>query len=111
MGMADYAGEPIRIATHNALNFDGTRIVPADVYDVTVEVFNSDLTQTVLPVTVMTFIDDPDDDADGEFAYIWDTSGLEAGTYKAKVVINTIDNFSSWEYHRIRLKIDPHPGP
>lgn len=109
--MADYAGEPIRITTLNALNFTGVRIVPADVTSITAEVFNSDLSAVVMPVTTMTFIDDPDDDDDGEFAVIWDTTGVAAGTYKAKVVITTIDGLSSWEYHRIRLKIDPHPGP
>lgn len=109
--MADYAGEPIRITTRNALNFTGQRIVPADVISVTAEVFNSDLSATVMAVTSMDFIDDADDDDDGEFAVIWDTTGVAAGTYKAKVVITTIDTLASWEYHRIRLKIDPHPGP
>lgn len=109
--MADYAGEPIRVTTKDPLNFNGQRIVPADVSTVTVEVFNSDLTSTVLGVTPMVFIDDADDDADGEWAYIWDTTGVASGTYKAKVVITTTDSLSSWEYHRIRLARDPHPGP
>lgn len=109
--MADYAGEPIRITTVNALNFNGVRIVPADVISVTAEVFNNTLSATVMAVTPMVFINDPADDDDGEFAVIWDTTGVVAGTYKAKVVIKTIDNLESWEYHRIRLKVDPHPGP
>lgn len=109
--MADYAGEPIRITTVNALNFNGQRIVETDVISVTGEVFNNDLSAVVMPVTAMDFIDDPLDDDDGEFAVIWDTTGVVAGTYKAKVVIKTIDNLESWEYHRIRLKVDPHPGP
>lgn len=109
--MADYAGEPIRITTVNALNFNGQRIVPADVTSVTGEVFTNDLSATVMPVTTMLYINDPLDDDDGEFAVIWDTTGVTAGTYKAKVVINTTDGLSSWEYHRIRLKVDPHPGP
>lgn len=109
--MADYAGEPIRITTKDPLNFDGRRIVPVDVTSVTVEVFNTDLSETVLALTPMDFINDPGDDADGEWAYIWDTTGIDPGTYKAKVVINTIDTLSSWEYHRIRLARDPHPGP
>lgn len=109
--MADYAGEPIRITTVNALNFNGQRIVPADVSSITAEVFNNDLSAVVMAVDDMTFIDDSDDDDDGEFALIWDTTGVDAGTYKAKVVITTTDGLSSWEYHRIRLKVDPHPGP
>lgn len=109
--MADYAGEPIRITTVNPHNFDGQVLVPADVTSVTVEVFTNDLATVKLAVTNMAYINDVDDEANGEWAYIWDTTGIAAGTYKAKVVITTTDALASWEYHRIRLKADPHPGP
>jgi hypothetical protein len=38
--------------------------------------------------------------------YLWDTTGLSAGTYKAKVVATGIDGLPSWEWSRIRLSRD-----
>lgn len=109
--MADYAGEPRRIVTDTARNFDGRVLVPADVQSVTVEVFTNDLQTVVLPVTPMDYIDDTGDVDNNNWAFIWDTTGLEPGTYKAKVVITTLDGLESFEYKRIRLARDPHPGP
>jgi hypothetical protein len=48
--MADYAGEPIRIATKDALNFDGKPLTPIDVDTVTCEVWNTDFTVKVQDV-------------------------------------------------------------
>jgi hypothetical protein len=109
--MADYAGEPIRIATKDALNFDGKPLTPIDVDTVTCEVWNTDFTVKVQDVTIMDFVDDPTDEDNGNWVFTWDTTGREPGTYKARVTFNMISGPSSWEYKRIRLARDPHPGP
>lgn len=109
--MADYAGEPRRIVTDAARNFDGRVLTPDDVISVTVEVFNNALDTVVLPVTPMDYILDTGDVDLNNWAFIWDTTGLDPGTYRAKVVVTMLDGLESFEYKRIRLARDPHPGP
>lgn len=45
----------------------------------------------------------------GWWEYLWDTTGIAAGTYRAKVTLTGTTGGKNFEYLRIRLKADPLP--
>ncbi len=94
--MTLYAGERVTI-THTA-TYQG---VPLTNAEVTVYISIVDPTAAspseVLHATAMDW-----DVTEEQWEYEWDTTDLEAGTYRAKVMIDN-DN---WEYVNIKLKAD-----
>lgn len=98
--MTQYAGELTKIV-HTATK-DAEELVPDDVTAVWVTVFTSDFSEEVVAETEMTWDTNHD-----RWQYLWDTSAVDSGTYKAKVRIEGVDGGSVWEYRRIRLARDP----
>ncbi len=98
--MTQYAGEQTKIV-HTA-TVDARELFPDDVTAVWITVYTSDFSDEVVGETEMTW--------DTEFErwqYLWDTSAVSNGTYKAKVRVEGVDGASNWEYRRIRLARDP----
>lgn len=98
--MTQYAGEQTRIV-HTATK-DGAELVPDDVTAVWITVFTSDFSDEVVGETEMSWNLDHE-----RWEYLWDTSAVSSGTYKAKVRVEGVDGGSNWEYRRIRLARDP----
>lgn len=97
--MTLYAGEIAKIV-HTATK-DGVALVPADVTSVTIIIYDAALAVVVAEST-MTW-----DAAKLRWQYLWNTTGVVAGTYRAKVKITGVDTGSVWEYKRIRLARNP----
>lgn len=98
--MTQYAGELTKIV-HTATK-DAEALVPDDVTAVWITVYSSDFSEELVGETEMTW------DTDHErWQHLWDTTAVDAGTYKAKVRIEGVDGGSVWEYRRIRLARDP----
>ena len=94
--MTLYAGERV-VITHTA-TYQGTELTNADV---TVYISIDDPT-SASPSSVLHASSMDWDAVDERWEYEWDTTGIEAGTYRAKVMIDN-DN---WEYINIKLKED-----
>lgn len=100
----NYAGETYRIQTSNETDFDGVPLDPDEVTSVEVQVFPSDFSAAILD-EIMDY-----DTELGHWTYLWDTTGVDAGTYKAMVKILFADSTYSLEGPiKIRLKRDPRP--
>lgn len=97
--MTLYAGELTKIV-HTATK-DGVALAPADVDDVWISIYNADLTE-LMAETTMTW-----DSAQSRWQYLWDTTGIEPGTYRVRVRIEGVDGGSVWEYRRVRLARNP----
>lgn len=97
--MTLYAGELTKIV-HTATK-DGVALAPGDVTAVWITLYDSALAELVAE-SVMTW--DPDQE---RWQYLWDTTGQDAGTYRARVRIEGVDGGSVWEYKRIRLSRNP----
>jgi hypothetical protein len=96
--MTLYVGEATRVI-HTASR-EGTALTDSDVSDVLITIYQG--TEEVESETSM------DWDADeGHWFYLWDTTGLDPGTYRAKVRIEGVDGGSVWEYKRLRLARNP----
>lgn len=99
--MTHYAGELTEIV-HTATK-NGEALVPADVTEVWITLYTSDL-EVLLAETAMSW-----DATFARWQYLWDTTGLDPGTYRARVRIEGLDGGSVWEYRRIRLARNPVP--
>lgn len=101
--MTLYAGETTRIQT-TATDLDAeTPLTSGDVVGAFVTIFrNSDKTE-ILAETAMVY-----SGAVGGWLYDWDTTGVAAGTYLAKIRLEGTD-FDTWEFLRIRLNRNPAP--
>lgn len=97
--MTQYAGELTKII-HTATK-DGTELTPADVTAVWISVFSGTF-DPVITETEMTWDAEKD-----RWGYLWDTTGVDHGTYRIKVRIEGVDGGSVWEYRRVRLARDP----
>lgn len=42
-----------------------------------------------------------------EWFYMWNSTGVPSGSYKAKVVVTALDGGQNWEIKRIRLAKNP----
>lgn len=92
-----YARESLRISTYATKPGTETRLGPADVDSVTVEIRDADLVEVVAPAVMVW------EAAADEWAYYWVTTAIEAGTYRAKCTI-TGPQLETFEYLRIRLR-------
>lgn len=98
----NYAGEPRRIRVRNLTDFDGNTLGQSDIATMEVTIYNSSYTTVILATSSMTWhvtLNVP--------VYIWDTTGVGPGTYKAKVRLVTASGHESLEYQTIRLRRDP----
>jgi hypothetical protein len=91
--MTTYAGETLTV-THTA-TYKGIELTDVDV-QVFITIRDSDAV-VVVAESEMTW-----DPVAEHWEYLWDTTGVDAGTYRAQVMIDD-DN---WEYKNIRLKVD-----
>jgi hypothetical protein len=99
--MPIYPGEHIQVAG-SAKQFDGkTPLSDRDVTSVTINIFDSDGTE-VLVETAMSY----DSDSTPRWTYIWDTTGIDSGTYRARIKFTGV-TFVSFEYHSISISEDP----
>jgi hypothetical protein len=97
--MTLYAGELTKIV-HTATK-DGEALLPGDVTGVSIILYDSTL-EEVVGSSTMTW-----DSVKLRWQYLWDTSDMDAGTYRAKVTITGVDGGSVWEFKRIRLARNP----
>jgi hypothetical protein len=97
--MTLYVGELTKIV-HTATK-DGEALLPADVTNVWITLYTSTL-EVLVAETTMSW-----DSAQARWQYLWDTDGLDPGTYRARVRIEGVDGGSVWEYRRIRLARNP----
>lgn len=97
--MTLYAGERVKV-THTARN-DDEALLPDDVTAVWISLYDS-VPEILVAETEMTW-----DSVKLRWQYLWDTTGLEAGTYRARVRVEGVDGGSVWEYKRIRLARNP----
>ncbi len=112
--MTDYAGEEY-LVTHVALDIDKTPLTSIDVKFVKITIFASDGSMVVpedemdwnataawsIKVGSATYV------GSGWWQYVWDTSGYDPGTYKARVVLTGLNDGESIEILRLRLARDP----
>jgi hypothetical protein len=94
-----YAGELIKV-THTATK-DTEALLPDDVTAVWISLYDSDQ-EVLLAETEMTW-----DSAKARWQHLWDTTGLAAGTYRARVRVEGVDGGSVWEWKRIRQARNP----
>jgi hypothetical protein len=100
----NYVGETYRIQTVSETDFDGNALTDQTVDHVQVQIYNADYTSLILDEE-MTW-----DVTLEHWVYVWDTTGVAAGTYKAMVAIFFPDlSYSLEGPTRIRLKFDPRP--
>lgn len=97
--MTLYAGELTKIV-HTATK-DGVALTAADVTGVSIIIYNAALAVTVAEST-MTW-----DSVKARWQFLWDTAGVVAGTYRAKVKITGVDGGVVWEFKRVRLARNP----
>ncbi len=93
--MTLYAGEQFRI-TATGTEFNGDALVPANVTAATVKIYDS--TPALIVTATLTW-----DAAETKWLYLWDTTGLAAGSYKYQVTFVGVDGKSSWEWKRVRF--------
>ena len=99
--MTTYAGELTKI-THTATK-DGRALAPADVTAVWITIYNADFSVLVAE-TAMSW-----DVGNTRWQYLWDTAGVNPGTYRVRVRIEGVDGGSVWEFRRVRLARNPVP--
>lgn len=97
--MTLYAGAHVRVT--DKAKFDGVAMVPADVTSVSITIFDA-VGAIVVNPSAMTW-----DSAKLRWQYLWDTTGIDAGTYTARVTITTLDGATSPAWLRIHLKCSP----
>lgn len=119
--MTNNAGEEYLI-THIALGFNDEPLTDADLVSVKVTVF--EVMEDPAPPVALTSVTDQDlmwnptpawsirvgnrtISGQGWWQYLWDTDGLEGGTYKARVTLEGVTGGKNFETLRIRLKSDP----
>ena len=95
--MTFYAGEEFRITT-TVDDFDGVALTDADVTDVVITIFDSE--QTEIASSSMTWETD-------EWVYLWNTNGLDAGSYRYRIAVEGVNGNLSWEWRRARLARNP----
>lgn len=97
--MTQYVGEITKIV--QTATKDGVALTQDDVTAVWITLYDSSL-EVFLAETEMSW-----DVGDQRWEFLWDTTGLDFGTYRAKVRIEGVDGGSVWEYQRIRLARNP----
>jgi hypothetical protein len=101
--MTIYAGETLIIT--NTMTLDGDPVEVDDVDSVDIIIFDSE-GEEVVEQTPMSW-----NGTDERFEYQWDTSPadtpLEAGTYRAKIIVFGLAGEENWEFMRIRLARNP----
>lgn len=97
--MTLYAGERVKV-THTATK-DSEALVPGDITAVWISIYDAER-EVLVDETLMTW-----DSTKSRWQYLWDTSGLDPGTYRARVRIEGVDGGSVWEYKRVRLARNP----
>jgi hypothetical protein len=98
--MALYVGETTRIKSEGT-DFDGEPLTDTNVTSATLTVvLKSDLS-VVVDEEDMTYDDDLE-----YWYYDWDTSGQDAGAYKARVTYLGA-TFETWEFKDFRLRVNP----
>lgn len=97
--MTLYAGEVVKV-THTATK-DGLALDPDDITEVWITIYDPDREVLVAEIEMEW------DSVLARWHYLWDTTGLAAGTYRAKVRVEGVDGGSVWEYKRIRLARNP----
>lgn len=98
--MTTYAGELVRVSV-TAEDFDEEALTEEDVDSVVVVIYDSS-SEVVVAEVSMTWNAD-----DALWFYLWDTDGIDAGTYKAQCRMIDLDGHSSWEWQRVRLARNP----
>lgn len=97
--MTLYAGEEFRI-TATGSDFDGTVLTEDNVSEVSVTIFDSALEEIIdAPMSW-----EPDELL---WYYMWDTTGLDPGSYRYRVTFTGLDLKSSWEWKRVRFARNP----
>lgn len=97
--MTLYAGELVKI-TQTALK-DDEALLPDDITAVWLTLYNAEAAIVV---------DETEMDWDATFdrwQYLWDTTGVDPGSYRARVRVEGVDGGSVWEYQRFRLTRNP----
>jgi hypothetical protein len=101
--MTIYAGETVQIKVE-ATDFDALTTLDNSDITVNISIYNTAL-EEVLAETAMTY-----DVEDAAFLYAWDTTGLAAGGYRARIEAlgqAATPQSVSLEYKRIRLNRRP----
>lgn len=93
-----YAGEEVQVSsTVRGFNAEGP-LTDVDVTSVVISIFTSASTTPFLDAAPMTW------DSDEEFwFYLWDTTSMSAGHYKARIDVIGLDGKPSIEWRIIRL--------
>lgn len=98
--MTIYAGETV-IVTHIATN-DGALMDDDDVDSVSITIYDSAL-EEVVEETTMSW-----NEADDRWEYMWQTEGLDAGSYRVKcTVLAEGDVVINWEFKKLKLARNP----
>ena len=98
--MTQFAGEEYRIASAPT-GYRGEALTPADNPTLTITILNKDKT-VLVDEAVMVYSAE-----DSKWEYMWDTLGLEAGTYRYRVTITGDDGRVNFEWKRTRLAKTP----
>lgn len=115
--MTKFAGEEYLI-THIALGFHDEPLAAGDVTGVRITVYSAGVAVAGLDNVAMTWDPTPawsirvgnrTVTGQGWWQYLWDTAGVAAGNYKAKVILTGAAGGHSIEYLKIRLARDPLP--
>lgn len=118
--MAHNAGEEYLI-THIALGFNDEPLTDADAVSVKITIYevvedaepvalgsvtDQELTWNPTPAWSIRVANRPVS-GQGWWQYLWDTDGIDPGTYKARVTLEGVTGGKNFETLRIRLKRDP----
>lgn len=95
--MTTYAGEELEVRS-TITGFDGEAITPLNIDVVTVSIFNADLVAVVDEETMS---------YDDNWYFVWNTFGLDPGTYKVRVSALGLSGGKSIEWKRARLSRQP----
>lgn len=100
--MTQYVGEEVRIKA-TATGYAGEALTDESVTNALITILNKD--KTVL-------VDDQpmswnDTETPPHWEYLWNTAGLEAGTYRYRVTVVGIDGSLTWEWRRTRFAKNP----
>lgn len=106
MAKLEGAGNPRELVAKDLKDFNGDALTPESVESITVIVYNSDLSVVAVTERAMAW-----SEVDQDFAYVWDTTGVAAGTYKWFAAWVTIDGLPGWAGPiRLRVAADPRPA-
>jgi hypothetical protein len=97
--MTFYAGEQFRV-TGAITDYDGVVLTDENVDGVVVNIYDS--AKELVLTSAMTW-----DVDEALWVYLWDTTGLDPGSYRYQIVATGADGRDSWEWRRVRFARSP----